>query len=245
MPRLINDTERCYGGSAKNPDIVTPNGHYGDVHPISLYSGPIGVPGVVGETKGGGWVPSEIYSVTIDANEIVASYGKLEPELQVTIGHELGHTTNVNHHGETDYLVGDVVCHRDVRVCAPGDMNCVHKQGTVKNYICTDPKHPLGEPGTECYQVATKGGSFSGNDTCPMRYDKTTFYEDPKGICTAKHKGATVTLSFYHEDPPGMGKLCTDNKGTGVNDTSKLPNKAGDADLGNCASQVCLKNGAH
>jgi hypothetical protein len=42
-----------------------------------------------------------------------------------------------------------------------------------------------------------------------------------------------------------MGKLCTSKTGTGVNDTSKPPNKAGDATRGNCASQVCLKNGAH
>jgi hypothetical protein len=241
-PRLINETERTYGGSSQNMFIVTPNGHYGDVHPIWLRSGAIGETGVVGETKGGGWVPSEIYSVTIDSNEIVVQYKALEPELQVTIGHELGHTTNVNHHGdqEKDYLVGDVVCHRGIGPCPQGDMACVQKQGTVKNYICAESK-----PGTGCYQVAAKGGSFSGNDTCPMRYDKTCFYEDPKGICTAKHNGATVTLSFFGTDPPGVGKLCTSNKGTGVNDTSKPPNKAGDADLGNCASQVCLKNGAH
>jgi len=102
---------------------------------------------------------------------------------------------------------------------------------------------PLGKPGTECYQVAGKGGTFSGNDTCPMRYDLTNFYEDPKGICTAKHDGATVTLSFFGTDPPGMGKLCTSNKGTGVNDTSKPPNKAGDAHPRQLRQPVCLKNG--
>ncbi|SPE39690.1 exported hypothetical protein [Candidatus Sulfopaludibacter sp. SbA3] len=246
-PHLIAETERGYGGSQKNTDIVTPNGHYGDVCAIWLHSGSIGA-GVVGETEGGPSVPSNILWVTIDSNEIVVQYHALEPELQTTIAHELGHATNVHHHGEDlDYDVGDVVCHRDIRSCAQGDMDCVHKQGTVKNLKCTDrsPDDPLGKPGTQCFQVAAKGGSFSGNDTCPMRYDKTCFYEDPRGICTAKHNGRTVTLSFFGQDPPGMGKLCTDSKGTGVNDTSKLPNKAGDATIGNCASQVCLKNGAH
>jgi len=243
-PHLITEMERTYGGSAGNINIVTPNGHYGDVYAIWLHTGSIAA-GVVGETQGG-WVPSEIIGITIDPNEIVASYGAQEPELQVTIAHELGHATNVRHHGDTDYTVGDVVCHRGIGPCPQGDMACLQKQGTVKNLMCTDrSENPLGKPGTECFQVAGKGGAFSGNDTCIMRYDLTNFYEDPKGRCTAKHNGATVTLSFFGTDPPGVGKLCTSNKGTGVNDTSKPPNKAGDADLGNCASQVCLKNGAH
>jgi hypothetical protein len=246
-PRLINEMERTYGGSAGNIYIVTPNGHYGDVHPIWLHTGSI-AKGVVGETQGG-WVPSDIIGVTIDPSEIVASYGAQEPELQVTIAHELSHATNVRHHGgkPPDYLVGDVVCHRGIGPCPQGDMACLQKQGSVKNLMCTErsKNDPLGKPGTECFEVAGKGGAYSGNDTCIMRYDLTNFYEDPKGVCTAKHNGATVTLSFFGTDPPGVGKLCTSNKGTGVNDTSKPPNKAGDATRGNCASQVCLKNGAH
>jgi hypothetical protein len=248
MPRLIDDTERWYGGSAKNTEIVTPNGHYGDVHPIWLHSGSI-AKGVVGETEGGPSVPSNILWVTIDPNEIAACYGsQAGPELPSTIAHELGHATNIHHHGETppDYLVGDVVCHRGIGPCPQGDMACLQKQGAVKNFRCTDRSdNPLGKPGTECFQVAGKGGSFSGNDTCIMRYDLTTFYEDTQGLCIAKHGGKTVTLTRYGQDPPGMGKLCTSKTGTGVNDTSKPPNKAGDATRGNCASQLCLKNGAH
>jgi hypothetical protein len=231
---VVYGLERATQGGANNPYIVTPNGSHGDVFAIYLSKGSIEA-GVVGETKGGPSVPRDIRSVTIDSSLIAAAYGaEGPPELQSTIAHELGHATNVRHHGDgLDYDIGDALCRQ--------------ADGTVKNYLCsTKPKGAIGKAGQDCFEVAVKGGMYSGNDNCLMRYDLTNFYENPHGNCQWQHNGKTVTGSLYGQDPPGM-TMCESPKGTGVNDPSNPNNKAGDASpgRGECMFKFCLKNGKH
>jgi hypothetical protein len=74
-----------------------------------------------------------------------------------------------------------------------------------------------------------------------MRYDETNFYEDPAGNCEWQHNGKTVHGSVYGKDLPGM-TICDNPRGTGVNDPSKQPNKAGNATVGDCKHHLCLKH---
>jgi hypothetical protein len=228
---LRRDNERRPEGTH---DIASPNGKRQTVYDIWLRKGFI-EEGAVGEADGGPGVPAKITRVTIDAALIAAAYGALAgPELQSTIAHELGHATNVWHHGDgPDYSVGDVMCRR--------------QNGTVRNYLCSAPAKGGPRTATDnCYGVAAKGGSFSGNDTCMMRYDMTHFYENPSGNCEWKRGGKTVRGKLYGQDPPGMS-ICESPRGTGVNDASNPNNKAGDASSGRgeCKYKFCLNNKKH
>jgi hypothetical protein len=229
-------------------NYVTVNGHYGRAYAIALRNTHIGTWGV-GSTEPGVGVPAAIQVVQIDAAVIAFGYKDDAPaELQVTIAHELGHATNVYHHGETEYNVGDVVCKNTVT----NPDGSVTLTGDVTNHMCSG-KQPVhgtvlnnGVPrltgaADNCWVVAGKGGEFSGNDQCPMRYDMANYYEDPNGLCRALKGGHGVLLSDYGQDHPGMGVFCSDKKGTGVNDPANPHNKAGDATLGRCAAQIRLK----
>jgi hypothetical protein len=232
----VYGSERAAGGAAQNEYTVTPNGSHGDTYVIFLHHGNIGK-GVVGETDGGPDVPMNIAQVTIDDNEIARGYGtQAAAELQSTITHELGHATNVWHHGQTDYLVGGVNCYwQDSKYTRPSS----GMGGIVEHLPCST------APKKGCYEVAAKGGMYSGNDTCVMRYDMTHFFEDPSGNCQWRHGKEAVIGSKYGQDPPGMF-LCRDRTGTGVNDKDNPHNKAGDAsadpDRGNCTQKFRLKN---
>jgi hypothetical protein len=215
--------------------IVSRNGNRETVYAIWLRKAPIG-DGGVGDTDGGPGVPAKIRSVTIDTALIEAAYGAYAAsEKQSTIAHELGHATNIWHHGEKppDYDVGDVLCRRP--------------DGSVKNFLCSSPS--AGGPrkrAEDCYEVAAKGGMYSGNDSCVMRYDMTHFYENPNGNCEWKRGGRKVLGKLYGQDPPGMS-LCESPRGTGVNDASNPDNKAGDASAGRgeCKYKFCLNNKKH
>ena len=229
-------------------NYVTVNGHYGRAYAIALRNTHIGTWGV-GSTEPGVGVPAAIQVVQIDAAVIAFGYKDDAPaELQVTIAHELGHATNVYHHGETEYNVGDVVCKNTVT----NPDGSVTLTGDVTNHMCSG-KQPVhgtvlnnGVPrltgaADNCWVVAGKGGEFSGNDQCPMRYDMANYYEDPNGLCRALKGGHGVLLSDYGQDHPGMGVFCSAKNGTGVNDPANPHNKAGDATLGRCAAQIRLK----
>jgi hypothetical protein len=175
----------------------------------------------VGNTRPRPSTPNNIQGVTIDTSLIAAAYGTWGPaEVLVSIGHELGHASNIFHHGDgLEYNVGKVTCRND--------------DGSVKTLPC---KKPEG-----CYEVAGKGGKYSGNDQCIMRYDMTEFFQNPDGNCQSQYNGAPITLSFYGQDPPGF-HLCHDRQGTGVNaPPPHKPCKAGDASVGNCAGQLQIK----
>ncbi len=221
---LINENEvRLNEGGAGNREVITPNGDNGESYAILVMRAPL-QDGDIGWTNGGPSVPRNIRAVIIDASAILATYGTMgQAELSSTIAHELGHATNVWHHGEQppDYKVGDVTC-------ALPDGKTAHHKANGDGMI-----------------VAAKGGSYSGNDACIMRYDDANFYENKDGNCHWQHGGATVHGFVYGQDPPGT-TLCPSGKGTGVNDPDGL-NKAGDASAGRgeCIHKFCLKNSAH
>jgi len=203
-----------------NASYVTPNGEHGKTYAVSLHNASIGG-GVVGDTPGGPAPPPKIELVMIDTVEIAAAYKDDQPWAAriATITHELGHATNVFHHGQkADYEVGAVVCRRP--------------DGTERTLACDKPGG--------CYEVAGKGGQYSGNDTCPMRYDMTEFFEDPGGACHLV-SGGGKRLSVYGADPPGLWMFCANPMGTGVNDPDDPHNKAGNATVGKCATQIRLK----
>jgi hypothetical protein len=210
--------------SGAGANIVTPNGRFEKVHAIWLHNASLGG-GVVGDTPGGPSVPANIRAVMIDTAFIASAYKDDQPWAAriATITHELGHATNVFHHGQgQDYDVGAMVC--------------LQPDGSELKKPCTKRGG--------CFEVAGKGGMYSGNDTCPMRYDMTDFYPDPAGACRLV-AGGDKRFSLYGADPPGLGMYCSNAVGTGVNDPSNPHNKAGNATKGRCATQFCLKNGAH
>jgi hypothetical protein len=108
-------------------------------------------------------------------------------------------------------------------------------------YTCPDdPGHPGSK--LNCMTVAVDGGLYSGDDACPMRYSDAYWYYNPKGECWGGASGgAALTLSPYGKDPLALGSFCASPAGTGVNDPSRDPPKAGDATLGRCAAQIRLK----
>jgi hypothetical protein len=182
--------------------------------------------GAVGETEGGPGVPSKIEEVRIDTVRIAVAAGPYaDAELKSTIAHELGHATNIWHHGDgLDYAIaGDVLLRR--------------KDGTTKNFVCAS---------KDCFQAAVQHGAFSGDDRCIMRYDSTDFYEDPGGNCEWTVGRRKVRGRRYGYDPPGT-IYCETRKGSGVNDTTKPPNKAGDTspDRGECKYKFCVNSAKH
>lgn len=211
-----------------NPWTVNPNhGTHtaGTVYALRLLRYAIG-DGAVGETEGGPGVPAKITEVRIDTARIAAAAGPYaDAELKSTIAHELGHATNIWHHGDgLDYSIqGDVICRK--------------KDGTRKNFVCA---------GKECYEAAVQHGMYSGNDACIMRYNSTNFYEDAGGNCEWTRGGKKVLGRVFGYDAPGT-TYCESAKGTGVNDTSKKPNKAGDAmgGRGECSYRFCVNSRKH
>jgi hypothetical protein len=217
-------------GNAGAQDYVTANGHGEKVYAVLMLNKQI-APGVIGRTTGHTpMVPENVMSVRIDAAMAAQlDGGPGGPALKITIGHELGHASNVRHHGEgQDRKASRVVCPN------PKDKD--------RNLIYDCPDDP-GHPGSKlnCIMVAFDGGLYSGDDACPMRYSDTDFYYNPKGECRGWSGDALLTLSPYGEDPLALGSFCASPAGTGVNDPSRNPPKAGDATLGRCAAQIRLK----
>jgi hypothetical protein len=240
LTHVIYENEYFFKSAHLSHQVVTPNGTYGDVCALWLHEGALD-PGVIGETARASAGPCNVESITIN------SAGAGGPEqLQSGIAHELSHATNVDHHGPDglDYDIGDALCRVPDHSQRPGTKGTM----VTVNYPCSKtPRDKNGKaigPGQQaydCWEVAVKGGKYSGNDQCWMRYDQTNFYEDPAGNCEWQHNGQTVRGRVYGKDLPGM-IICDNPRGTGVNDPSKKPNKAGDATVGDCKHHLCLKH---
>jgi hypothetical protein len=144
----------------------------------------------------------------------------------------------LQHHGFTDYR-------------ADGDVLCRTSKGVV-NYLCDaedDPSASKGKPqpkkrGAYCFTVAVKGGAWSGDASCVMRYNSDNFYEDAGGNCEWKHNGALRKGRVGDYQSPGV-KYCKSREGTGVNARGANPNMAGDATLGECIFDLCINSAKH
>ena len=221
---LVQGRELIHKGGAKNIYVVTGNSHYGDVYALNLRPEALD-DGLIGLALGGPGVPRDIIRVIVDTSKIARLLGDAaEPQKESTIAHELGHGTNIRHHGEMppDYMVDNV--------------RCTLKDGSTQQF-----------PRVAGWTIATQGGSYSGNDQCLMRYTSASFYENANGVCWWTHDGTLRKgWGYGRGDSPGM-TLCPSGVGTGVNDPSDPNNRAGNASpgRGNCIHKFCLKNSAH
>lgn len=243
---LIRSDEKGTDGAGENPYTISPNrGHatLGPVYVLKLTRGEVGN-GDAGEVFPPGnknaWVPKDVKLVRIDTARIHQAAGDspdVESEISSTIAHELGHASHLRHHGFSDYA-------------ADGDVLCRTSKGNV-NYLCDtpgDPNKPRGKPGQAgayCYMVAAKGGAWSGDASCIMRYNSGNFYEDPTGNCEWRRNGV-LTRGREGEHQPAGTAYCQRRTGTGVNDPGAKPSPmAGDATNGECVFDLCINSNKH
>lgn len=236
---LINGNERAQlnGVDKGNSNRANPNSNQRPVYAVVVHRWPMG-DGTVGWAVGGPSVPRDIEFVKIDHVQLKLAATNYQAELGWTVAHELGHASNLLHHGDADLTVGDVRCRQP--------------DGTFKNNLCNEAvkgdggKRTVRGAAFDCNTVAIPGGTFSGNDKCVMRYIATDYYKSSDGPCTAvkNQAGQTVKVSEYGVDPPGT-ILCNSPKGTGVNAGEN--SKAGDADEGRgaCLHKFCINSWRH
>lgn len=177
----------------------------------------------VGDTTGGPGVPRDILDLAIDPAALAAADSKdIQGETRWAIAHELGHAVNIQHHGDIDHLVTDVRCKN------PG--------GGTEVWPCT------GEPANPCYTMARRGGTFSGDEKCIMRYYVTDLFKLVGGSCQVTWEGARMDAELYGIEPPGT-RLCDSAAATGVNAGPR--SKAGEASRGDCIHQYCVNSWRH
>ncbi len=255
---LLLENERAFEGGAFNPNVVNPNrgnATLGPVYVLKLVRSEVS-DGDAGETFSDNNrpanVPRDVQAVRINTDRIREAAGNspqdvIDNEINNTIAHELGHASHLRHHGETDYT-------------ADGDMLCRKPDGTVVNFLCSGPPPsprkgsakgaaPKGPPepngqASGCFTIAAKGGAWSGDTSCIMRYNSGTFYEDPSGNCEWKRNGVLKRGSVGDHQAPGT-KYCRSKTGTGINDTSNPRNMAGDATFGECVFDLCINSSKH
>jgi hypothetical protein len=160
--------------------------------------------------------------------------------------HHLGHAVGIRHHGQeplNDVVILDTSCR-----------NKDDEEGTVNGkQACR----------IVITSIALRGGASSGNQDCPMkRYHDDEWYVPPgpslvpAGEVTFRGRRndgtafeerlpgfRVVRLKKYERelDPPGVGKFCTSNKGTGINALPGDQNHAGDSTRV-CAEQICVND---
>ncbi len=141
---------------------------------------------VTGETIGGPGPPKDIIEIIINPS-VCSNY-------DVTVGHELGHAVNIEHHGHNDY------------------------DGTAR-----------------------RGGLWSGDISCIMRYDPPAEYYGAGG------RGDGPYDYPYYEGPDSLTTFCDQQTGTEINapgertvDGKPYP-VAANAAIGDCKKKVTLK----
>ena len=173
-------------------------------------------------------VPLELFRTTS------ASYAA------ATVAHELGHSVNVSHHGESDLgerrfrVVGGTVYESD------GKDASLDATGKTPVTLFYEDGSPFPLSAVDVSKVAVVGvrqGQHSGEEGCLMRYDVARF-----------HVREDASQRFLNATPEVFGEhLCRSATGTGVNLSSRMPApRYGDAAAGRgtCAEQLCV-NDAH
>jgi hypothetical protein len=143
-----------------------------------------------------------------------------------TIAHELGHGTNLWHHGDTDYKVKEV------------------------RYFGTDGAwhDSLAYAGVG-WRVAGQRGQLSGMQDCIMRYVASNFYEvaggrwsfvvDEPKVPAVRKQGEEYPLAV----PQPRIMFCPSPDGTGINAKDRPGGSvAGDATRGRCQDQFQLND---
>jgi hypothetical protein len=195
--------------------------------------------GIYGETFPRIGPPRNVQVVRVSKAKIMRAHGGARRPgdyLARTIFHELGHAISIRHHGEGN-IDGPVVI--------------------VNVTKCTDDTVASSGAGTKAckaFGIAVRRQQNSGEQSCPMKYIDWDWYVPPG---TSLIPVGKVTFNrFLHRsqeldgyrgllkrylntiDSPGLGKFCTSKKGTGINALPGDLNHAGDAQFGNCASQI-------
>lgn len=218
---LIEGTEKAWESGAINEKVVNPNRGYGTLGPVYVIEMRRAVldDGGVGETLPDPGVPKNVSLVNIDVGYIRFGFGsgkkkEAATELNATLGHELGHASNVQHHGEGDY---------DIQ--PPGDVLCHKADGTVQKLPCKT---------ASCFGVAIQHGAYSGDPSCVLRYNAADFYEDPSGNCEWTYGGKRVHGRRFGYEPPGTTYCYTEKGSTPAGDAMK--------DRGECATHLCINS---
>ncbi|NOT51859.1 MAG: hypothetical protein HOP10_11355 [Chitinophagaceae bacterium] len=186
-----------------------------------------GVLGRVSPTPG---IPQTVQNVFIDLTQISQRYDQEELEarslnvavlftheelIAKTISHELGHAMNIQHHG--NHIIGSA----NVWVQQGVPVRIFHPYGTPEEN--TRPYHLLGS-------YSDKGGQASGDIFCIMNYNP---------LCNYSYKRLPDTEVFIMVPRIPLGQImCNDKTGTQINATVYY---FGDAENGNCLSQIKLK----
>ncbi len=188
-------------------------------------------------TVGGPGNPKMISSVDLIANawsDAVSSNARKTHRIDSTVAHELGHTVNIWHHGETD----------------PGFVRWTVKNGflyegaekiEVQNsngVVLTDDIIGIVNGMKRGYlqgwraAPAEKSGQHSGNDSCIMRYWCAQTFEIMPGWRMADF------------DEPIGDFLCSSPQGTGINESGGLHGNAA-TNRGACSKQILVTDDAN
>ena len=212
-------------------NVNAKSAHDFDQYVVHILDGGLGRNGTLGNTSSNSnlFIPANVTNVTIDWDYIQIVYRELvdsaKPEtlkftlreyLAQTVAHELGHSVNIDHHGNDirpgPYFISNIS--DQVRIFNRGGQLITSRPQTIQN---------IGD------SVNTVE---SGDMTCMLNYYPFYNWGYTVGVDGAK--------IFNREPLLTLGRIfCTSKKGTGINATSLYFGKAKN---GNCMSQIQLKN---
>jgi hypothetical protein len=186
---------------------------------------------VLGRTNGGPGIPAAITNIIIDYKQLAQQQQDAEKfaikeniQLPFTlkellakdVAHELAHGVNIHHHGQAELVYLDKTIDKLYSDFHMYDINGAE--------ITTRPYHLIG-------LVGEAGKQASGDIFCVINYN-------PGYDWSGKTVGNAISLYLVPLLPVG-NVLCNSRDGTGINTKSEY---FGDATVGNCLSQIKLKN---
>jgi hypothetical protein len=204
----------------------------------------------MGLTSPGPGRPKDVDQVQIDEARFSPSEtgNKL---LQMTVIHELGHAVNIRHHNETNIekmvilnhgscprgavtgtVSGKVACEFEWIAVQhgqnSGNQDCPMKYLSWIWYIPPSSRLVSTDKAAQCQGQNTSCVEFTSSFDTGM----APAYE---GDFPKPYFDAIVTPET---DRPGLKTYCTSRKGTGINALPGDQNRAGDAGLGECATEL-------
>ena len=142
------------------------------------------------------------------------------------VAHELLHACNVYHHGEEDVTVKTWTRNPDTGAVLEDGAAIVpilEQSGQAVGFRLTLP---------DDFGIGIKRGTHSGDDGCVMRYDNAVAYVSDD----------LPDVRYLAREVAGVG-LCSSGKGSGVNETPRVPqSRYGDARRGNCLHQILVND---
>ena len=161
-----------------------------------------------------------------------------------TVAHELFHTVNVWHHGETDksvvWRLDDSGVLIEVEIGNSGaEINAgrpISVQNEADGSLTEGLRASLPNGGRMPRNLGANRGQHSGVENCVMRYDTADAYVMKTFV--------GFRYTFYPDEVPGAG-LCDSAAGTNVNASSRQPqSRYGDAaaERGDCKHQIVVND---